>query len=291
MTGFGRGEATLASMSFSAEIKSVNHRYCEITVKLPRRFNFAEEAIKSVVKNYASRGKIEVSLSVVDDSFDAGSIHLNIDAAKAYTDALNRLNNEVLDGKGIVSLSMLSSNPDVLKSVPPEDNEEELLNAICSCVEDACKNFCKMREVEGEKLINDILARGKFIEDTTAFIEGYAPSVKKAYFEKIKSRIADLLDGSVEIPVDRIMVEAAVFADKADITEEITRLKSHCQQLRKIAATDGEPVGKKLDFLVQEMNRESNTIGSKANDIAITEKVLALKNEIEKIREQIQNIE
>ncbi len=291
MTGFGRGESSCGSMNFTAEIKSVNHRYCEITVKLPRRFNYAEENIKTVVKKYASRGKIEVNITAVDDSFDAGSIHLNIDAAKAYTDALNRLNTEVLDGKGSVSLQMLAANPDILKTVAPEDDEDMITSALCEAVENACISFDKMRAVEGSKLIADILSRGEFIEETTSMIETYAPEVKKNYYSKLKSRIADLLSGSVEIPEDRILVEAAVYADKVDVTEEITRLKSHCNQLRQIAAESDEPIGKKLDFLVQEMNRESNTIGSKCNDVSITKKVLQLKNEIEKIREQIQNIE
>ena len=291
MTGFGRGESTCDSMTFTAEIRSVNHRYCEISVKLPRRFNYAEESIKTVIKKHANRGKIEVSISAVDDSFDAGSIHLNIDAAKAYTAALNTLNNEVLDGKGTVSLQMLASNPDILKTIAPEDDEDKITTALCEAVDAACVNFDKMRIVEGEKLIADILKRGEFIEETTSLIEEYAPEVKKNYYVKLKNRIEDLLAGSVEIPEERIMVEAAVFADKVDVTEEITRLKSHCNQLKQMAADSGEPIGKKLDFLIQEMNRESNTIGSKCNDVSITKKVLQLKNEIEKIREQIQNIE
>lgn len=290
MTGFGRGEYSLGSMDITAEIKAVNHRYCEISVKLPRRFSFAEEAIKAVVKAHVSRGKIDVNILTVDDSFDEGTIHLNLDAAIAYKNALTKLNDEVLGGDGTISLSMLASNPDVLKTVPEEDDEEEIASALCSAVENACKSFDQMRTVEGEKLINDIMSRVQTIEETVSSIEQYAPEVKKAYYEKIKQRISDLLDGKIEIPEDRIMTEAAVFADKADITEEITRLKSHCSQFRKIV-TQNEPVGKKIDFLVQEMNRESNTIGSKANDIQITEKVLQLKAEIEKIREQIQNIE
>lgn len=291
MTGFGRGESVYRSMSITAEIKSVNHRYCEITVKLPRRFNYAEESIKNVVKKYTSRGKIEVNITVLDDSFDAGSIHLNVDAAKAYYAALNRLNDEVLDSKGSITLQMLSSNPDVLKSVAPEDNEEEVMTALCSAVVNACESFNRMRAVEGKKLVEDILSRGQYLEATVSSIEEYAPEVKRTYYEKLRTRIADLLDGNAEIPEDRIALEAAMFADKVDITEEITRLKSHFSQLRQITDEPEDPVGKKLDFLVQEMNRETNTIGSKCNDISITNKVLAMKNEIEKIREQIQNIE
>ena len=291
MTGFGRGESNYESMHFTAEVKSVNHRYCEISVKLPRRFNYAEENIKSVVKKYASRGKIEVSISFEDDSFDAGSIHLNIEAAKAYAEALYRLNTEVLDGKGSVSLQMLASNQDILKTITPEDNEDLITAALCEAVDAACINFDRMRAIEGKKLINDILDRCSFIEETTSAVEKYAPDVKNAYYTKIKNRISDILKGSIEIPEDRIMIEAAVYADKVDITEELTRLKSHCSQLRQISEESEEPIGKKLDFLLQEMNRESNTIGSKCNDISITKKVLQLKNEIEKIREQIQNIE
>ena len=291
ITCFGRGESVCESMTFTAEIKSVNHRYCEISVKLPRRFNYAEDSIKSVIKKHASRGKIEVNLNVVDDSFDAGSIHLNIDAAKAYVSALKTLNDEVLEGKGSINLQMLSSNPDILKTVAPEDDEDKIVASICEAVENACLNFDKMRQAEGEKLISDILYRGSIIEETVTSIETYAPEVKKAYYEKLRTRIQDLLSGNVEVPEERIMIEAAVFADKIDVTEEITRLKSHCNQLKQMSSDSNEPIGKKLDFLVQEMNRESNTIGSKCNDVSITKQVLQLKNEIEKIREQVQNIE
>ena len=292
MTGFGRGEAVCDSMTFTAEIRSVNHRYCEISVKLPRRFNYAEDSIKTVVKQHANRGKIEVNLSVLDDSFDAGSIHLNIDAAKAYFSALKTLNEEVLDGKGTISLQMLATNPDILRTIAPEDDEEKIISSISEAVEQACLSFDEMRSIEGEKLMSDILGRCTFIEDTVTSFEVYAPGIKRAYYDKLKYRINDMLSGNVEVPEERIMVEAAMFADKVDVTEEITRLKSHCNQLRSMAADESnEPIGKKLDFLVQELNRESNTIGSKCNDVSITQKVLQLKNEIEKIREQVQNIE
>jgi len=290
MTGFGRGEYTDDKKSIVAEIKSVNHRYCEITVKMPRRYQFAEEKIKSLVKAVAPRGKIDVSIMVDDSSFEGSSIRLNLDAAKAYYKSLKALKDAFPKIKGHVDLKMLASMPDVLKNTPAEEDEEEILKMLTTAVNNALINYDTMKITEGKKLITDILERNDLIEKTVSEIEVYAPEVAKQYAIKMKDRIQELLGNESTIPVERVMLEAAVFADKSNITEEIVRLHSHCAQLRTICASE-ESAGKKLDFLVQEMNRESNTIGSKANDIKITDKVLVLKAEIEKIREQVQNIE
>lgn len=290
MTGFGRGEYTDEKRSIVAEIKSVNHRYCEISVKMPRRYQFAEEKIKSMVKAVAPRGKIDVSIMVDDLSFEESAIRLNLDAAKAYYNSLNTLKDNFPNLQGEVDLKMLALMPDVLKNTPAEEDEEEILKVLSIAVNAALEKYDAMKVVEGKKLIADILGRNDFIEKTVSEIEVYAPEVSKQYAIKMKDRIKELLGNEATIPEDRVMLEAAVFADKSNITEEIVRLHSHCAQLRTICASE-ESAGKKLDFLVQEMNRESNTIGSKANDIKITDKVLILKAEIEKIREQVQNIE
>lgn len=290
MTGFGRGVYQDEKRNIVCEIKSVNHRYCEITVKMPRRYQFAEEKIKSLVKEMAVRGKIDVSIMVDDLSFDKEDIRLNIDAAKAYYNSLIELKSNFPDLNGDVDFRMLALMPDVLKNVPTEEDEEEILRVLKIAVTEALNKHSEMRVIEGEKLVADILTKNDGILSAVLEIEKYAPEVSKQYALKMKERINELLSGEATIPEDRVMLEAAVFADKSDITEEIVRLKSHCAQLKSICAS-GEIIGKKLDFLVQEMNRESNTIGSKANDINITDKVLFLKSEIEKIREQVQNIE
>ena len=290
MTGYGRGEYTDDKRSISCEIKSVNHRFCEISVKLPRRYQFAEEKIKAKVKAAAPRGKIDVSITAEDLGMNASEIRLNTEAAKAYYASLTALKDTIPDLKGEIDLQLISQMPDVLKTVPAEEDEEEILTAVENAVDQAIASYDLMKITEGRKLVEDIVSRGNYIKETVEAIEVYAPQVAENYKLKMKERIQELLGDSAAVPEDRILLEAAVFADKSNITEEIVRLKSHCQQLAGICqGTDA--AGKKLDFLVQEMNREANTIGSKANDINITDKVLILKAEIEKIREQVQNLE
>lgn len=290
MTGFGRGEHSDGKRSITVEIKSVNHRYGDINVKMPRRYSFAEEAIKSTVKKYISRGKVDVSISVENLTEDDVTIRLNTMVAKQYLDNLNELRNQ-FDVYGDVSLQFLATLPDVMKAVPDVEDEEEIKKAILVPVQMAAENLDSMRKVEGEKLAEDLLMRGELIRDYVSKIEERSPKVTAAYTEKLRERIKELIGSNVTIPEDRILLEAAIFADKSSITEELVRLNSHMIQLRNIIEKSNQPTGKKLDFLVQEMNREANTIGSKANDIEITSLMLEIKAEIEKIREQVQNIE
>lgn len=290
MTGFGRGEYTDEKRNVVVEIRAVNHRYSDITVKMPRRYSFAEEPIKSLVKNVAPRGKIDVSIMIDNSSSDDTDVKLNLPMAKQYYANLTTLK-EALNVPGDISISLLSQMPDIIKAIPNVEDEEAVLKSLSEPVVLAVDDLDKMRIIEGAKLAEDILMRGGLIENLAAQIEVYAPSVSKMYVLKMKERISELLDKAATIPEDRILLEAAVFADKSNITEELVRLKSHVQQLRDIVGKANQPVGKKLDFLVQEMNREANTIGSKANDIEITKHVLSLKSEIEKIKEQVQNIE
>lgn len=291
MTGFGRGVFEDEQRAITAEIRSVNHRYSEITVKMPRKYAFAEDAIKALVKGVAPRGKIDVMIGVDDKAAEGTEIRLNTGLAGQYVAALSSLQQAYPQLTGDPSLRMIATMPDVLKAAAAEEDEEQILTGLSAAVQQAAENLDAMRRTEGSKLIGDILMRTALIENTAKEIEEYAPQVTKNYTEKLKLRIQELLGDGVAIPEDRILLEAAVFADKSDITEELVRLKSHCAHLRSIVDGAKEPVGKKLDFLVQEMNRESNTIGSKANDISITNHVLVLKAEIEKIREQVQNIE
>jgi uncharacterized protein (TIGR00255 family) len=290
MTGFGRSEYTDGKRSIIVEIKSVNHRYSDITFKMPRRYSFAEDRLKGAVKDIARRGKIDVSIMVENITEDDTNIRLNHMVAKQYYDNLRELQNE-FDVGGDITLQFLATLPDVMKAIPDVEDEEAIYKSLEIPVLGAAKKLDEMRTLEGAKLAEDIVQRGEFIRSCVKEIEVRSPEVTRAYADKLRDRIKELIGTNVAIPEDRILVEAAIFADKCSITEELVRLDSHIIQLNSIISKSNQPDGKKLDFLVQEMNREANTIGSKANDIEITNKVLEIKSEIEKIREQVQNIE
>ena len=290
MTGFGRSEYSDGKRNITCEIRSVNHRYSDITVKMPRRYSFAEDKIKQTVKGKLARGKVDVSINIENVAESDVTIKLNQLAARQYYDNLNELKDQ-FGLSGDIDLELLANMPDVLKAVPDVDDEEELTKAILIPVAEASSNLEKMRAVEGARLAEDLISKGETIKAILDQIEERSPLVVKDYTDRLRERIAELLDGAVEVPEDRILVEAAIFADKCAIDEEITRLNSHLLQLKSILTGSESTVGKKLDFLVQEMNREANTIGSKANDITITNHMLNIKAEIEKIREQVQNIE
>ena len=290
MTGFGRAEYTDGKRNITVEIKSVNHRYSDISVKMPRRYSFAEDRVKAVVKSRLKRGKVDVSIMVENITENDINIKLNEPIARQYFDNLKTLQ-ENFDLSGEITLRLLATMPDVMKAIPDVDDEEEIAKAILVPVEEAAINLEKMREVEGEKLAEDLLSRGETIKEILDKIAERAPGVVVDYTAKLRERITELLAGNATIPEERILTEAAIFADKCAIDEEITRLNSHLIQLKKIVDSPNDAEGKKLDFLVQEMNREANTIGSKANDITITNYMLEIKSEIEKIREQVQNVE
>lgn len=290
MTGFGRSEYTDGKRSIIVEIKSVNHRYSDITIKMPRRYSFAEDRLKGAVKDIARRGKIDVSIMVENITEDDTNIRLNHMVARQYYDNLRELQKEFEVG-GDITLQFLATMPDVMKAIPDVEDEDAIFKSLEIPVLEAAKKLDGMRTLEGAKLAEDIIQRGDFIRDRVKEIETRSPEVTRAYADKLRDRIKELIGSNVTIPEDRILVEAAIFADKCSITEELVRLDSHIIQLNNIITKSNQPDGKKLDFLVQEMNREANTIGSKANDIEITNKVLEIKSEIEKIREQVQNIE
>ena len=290
MTGFGRSEYSDGKRNIICEIRSVNHRYSDITVKMPRRYSFAEDRIKQTVKEKLVRGKVDVSINVENVTESDVVIKLNQLAAKQYYDNLSELK-EQFGLTGDIDLSLMAGMPDLLKAVPDVEDEEEITKAILIPVAEASANLEKMRAVEGQRLADDLISKGETIKGILDKIEVRSPLVVKDYMEKLRARITELLDGAAEIPEERILTEAAIFADKCAIDEEITRLNSHLVQLKTILTGSESTVGKKLDFLVQEMNREANTIGSKANDLEITNNMLNIKAEIEKIREQVQNIE
>jgi TIGR00255 family protein len=290
MTGFGRSEYTDGKRNITVEIKSVNHRYSDISIKMPRRYGFAEDKVKNAVKERIRRGKVDVSIMVENITENDVNIKLNTMIAKQYYENLLELRKE-FSVEGDITLQFLAGLPDVMKAIPDVEDEEEITKAILIPVAEAAANLEKMRAVEGEKLAEDLIAKGRSIRRILDKIAERAPQVSIDYTARLRERITELIGGSIEVPEDRILVEAAIFADKCAIDEEITRLGSHLIQLENIVTKSTQPDGKKLDFLVQEMNREANTIGSKANDITITGYMLEIKSEIEKIREQVQNIE
>ena len=290
MTGFGRGEFTDGKRNVTAEIRTVNHRYADITVKMPKRYSFAEEAVKNIVKQKIRRGKAEVSIIMENLSEADVTVRLNTPVAEQYLQNLKQLQEE-FGLAGEIDIRLLSSMPDVLRAIPDVEDEDEITSVITEAVTRATEANDAMRQTEGQRLAEDLLHRGDLVRGIVDEIGTRAPLVAQEYVRKLNDRISELLDGAAEIPEDRILTEAAIFADKANITEELVRLDSHMKQLKEILTGADGPVGKKLDFLVQEMNREANTIGSKANDLEITSWMLEAKSEIEKIREQVQNIE
>ena len=290
MTGFGRGEFSDGKRNVIAEIKTVNHRYSDIMVKMPKRYSFAEDRIKSIIKERVKRGKADVSIMVENITEGDITVKLNAPIARQYIDNLRELKSEY-DLAGDIDIALVSSMPDVLKAIPDVEDEDEVAAVICAACEKAAANLDEMRIREGAKLAEDLMMRKDLFGDIVAKIEERAPLVAKEYTQRLYERIKEIVEDKIEVPEERILTEAAIFADKSNITEELVRLDSHIEQLGKFLSGGDGPVGKKLDFLIQEMNREANTIGSKSNDLEITSQMLNAKAEIEKIREQVQNIE
>ena len=290
MTGYGRGECTMYERKFTVEIKAVNHRYNDITVKLPRAIMGFEDEIKKAISKKVFRGKLDVFVNFESFSQEDINISVNEPLAKSYTETLRKLKSDLhLDGD--VTIEIVSKFPDVItvdKSISNENTENEIRECLMKAVEDATDAFVAMREVEGETLKKNIIEKFAFVNDALQKIEERAPWVSKDYRARLEAKLADL--DEIQVDESRLLTEVLLFADKACIDEEITRLHSHISQMYSIVE-ENVPVGRKLDFLVQEMNRETNTIGSKSNDIEITNHVVDIKSEIEKIREQIQNIE
>lgn len=290
MTGFGSGQFSDGKRNITVEIRSVNHRYADISVKMPRRYAFAEEAIKKEIRKYVRRGKLDVSVSVENTTDEEVKISINTDLAKQYVESLSDLAEQlyIMDKP---SLQYIASLPDVMKVTTAVEDEDEVRNSLCAAAGAAAEKLTAMRTVEGGKLADDIRRRADLIDKMAAEVEERSPETVKEYKERLDKRITELIGGALEGQEERIVLEAAVFADKVNVTEETVRLHSHVSQLKNLLSDDVECDGKKLDFIIQEMNREANTIGSKANDLTITNTVLELKSEIEKIREQVQNIE
>ena len=288
MTGFGRGEYREGGIELTAEIKTVNNRYLDVCVKCPKIFLGYEDTIRSIVRASLTRGHADVFISFTDKREKPRTLYVDESAAMAYVEAARKVASLFPDVPDDFTVTSILRQPDVLKAEENSGADEEIIAALKAALEAALKNLNAMRAVEGEKLAKDMLSRVDVIEGEVRKITERAPLVAQNYRQKLEEKIKSYLEN---VPVDesRLLTEVAVFSDKSNIDEELTRLGSHIAQFRAIC---GEKlVGRKLDFLIQEFNRETNTICSKSNDIAITKLGLEMKNEIEKIREQVQNVE
>jgi uncharacterized protein (TIGR00255 family) len=289
MTSFGRAQnEEEMNTCFSIEMKSVNHRYLDINIRIPRNMLALEEKIRNIISKRLNRGKIDVFINYKNYGNSIGTTNLNISLAKQYYECLKQIQSE-LDVIDDISITKIAKFPDVITLEEPKEDLDNIFNKISPLIESALDLMEEMRIREGEKLKVDILSKVKMIECYVEEIEKVADNIPKAYKKKLKEKLEDLLSG-VDIDESRVALEVAIIADKAAIDEEITRLRSHLSQV--ISTLDlNEPVGRKLDFIIQEMNREANTIASKSTEINMTNKVIEIKNIIEKIREQVQNIE
>ena len=288
MTGFGRERKILNNREIIVEVRSVNNRFCEFSARTPRNYGYLDERLKALFKSQITRGKVEVSVSIYKQEGADAEIAINKTIAEGYIKALRSVKDEFALADDL-SLSSIMRLPDVFTVVKTEDDEEEIWRDVSEVANGALALFLEMRKTEGAKLYDDVLSRLAAIEENVTKIEDRSPKVNDEYRDRLFAKLQEVLQDT-NIDEQRVLTEAAIFADKTAVDEETVRLRSHIAQFRGLLEAK-EPVGRKLDFLVQELNREVNTIGSKCQDITITKMVVDMKAEIEKIREQIQNIE
>lgn len=288
MTGFGRAKCEYEGREYNVEIKSVNHKYSDVSIKIPRQISYLEEKVRKEILTKVSRGKIDVFIALQDYSEKGKNIKINKELAKVYISQLRELAEET----GItanIDVIDISKFPEVL-NISNEDNEEIYWNELKGVLDTALDNFVAMRETEGNKIRDDLKVRMERIKEKVSKISSYSAGLVEEYIVKLNTRVKELMNTDV-IDENRLAQEIVIFSDKSSIQEELTRLDSHISQFLDLLSNGSSPVGKKLDFIIQEMNREVNTIGSKANSTKISEGVIELKTEIEDVREQIQNIE
>lgn len=287
MTGYGRQESLAHGKKITVEIKSVNHRFLDLSVKLHSSYSFLEDRIKKEVQKSVSRGKVDLYLHIENQQGDK-AISVNEGFAKSYCEALRRLKKS-LSLPGRIDVALISRNSEVFSYQKPEEDPEVLWADVKAALDAALADFVEMRSREGARLAEDLTERGKLVLSIVEQIEAQAPRIVKEYEERLGEKIREVL-GDTQMDESRVLTEVAIFADRVSFNEEVVRLKSHFEELSNLLAKT-EPVGRKLDFLIQEMNREINTTGSKCNDIAVSRMVVDVKAELEKIREQVQNIE
>ena len=288
MTGYGRATYEIDAREYVVEIKSVNNRYSDISIKMPRSISFLEDKIKKLISNAITRGKIEVFVSFTNNSDIGRNIEINREIAKRYIEEMRKLASEQNINSNIEVIDVMKM-PDVLNTKIDETAEEVIKEELIICTNEAIKNFISMREVEGEKIKEDLEKRINVISEKINKINSISTGLVEEYIVKLEERIKELLKIDI-VDKDRLAQEIVIYSDKCSTEEELTRLKSHIAQFKNLLEQE-EPVGKKLDFLIQEMNRETNTIGSKSGKLEITNLVIEMKTVLEDIREQIQNIE
>lgn len=287
MTGYGKSNITIKSREYQVEIKSINHKYSDINIKMPRTISYLEEDVKKEILKQISRGKIEVFITYFDNSKEANQVKINTEIAKLYIQELKKLADEE-NLQANIEVIDIAKLPDVL-TIKSNSEDETIKQELLEVVFQAVSYLINMRKAEGEKISQDLQQRLCNVENKVAEISRFSTRLIDDYVIKLENRIKEILKTD-EIDKNRLLQEVVIYADKCSVEEEITRLNSHISQFRKLLESD-EPIGKKLDFLIQEMNRETNTIGSKANNLEITNNVVDVKTELENIREQIQNIE
>ena len=288
MTGFGRSEIVKGNRKISVEIKSVNHRYLEAGIKMPKKLNVFESRMRDLLKKYATRGKIDIFINYEDDSKSQVNLKFNQNIADEYMAIFNNMS-EKYNLKNDMTVGGLARFPEVITMDEVQEDEEELWHFIEEAMKAALEQFVNTRILEGENLKKDLLGKLDHMEELVAFVEKRSPEIMKEYRSKLESKVKELL-GDTTIDESRIATEVIIYADKICVDEETVRLRSHIEHARKCLNEDGG-IGRKMDFIAQEMNREANTTLSKANDIEISNAAIDLKTEIEKVREQIQNIE
>ena len=288
MTGYGRSKCEFDSREYTVEIKSVNNRYSDISIKLPRSISFMEDNIKKLISKSVTRGKVEVFISFINNSDKGRSIEINRELAKNYIDEMRKLANETNINSNIEVIDVMKM-PDVLNTRLSEEDESIIAKEVTQCTEKAIENFISMRENEGEKIKEDLINRISSISEKIDKINAISTGLVSEYIVKLEKRINELLKPNV-VDEARLAQEVVIYSDKCSVEEELTRLRSHISQLLGLLEKN-ESNGKRIDFLIQEMNRETNTIGSKANNLEITNYVVDIKTELENVREQIQNIE
>lgn len=288
MTGFGRCEVQKDSRKFTVELKSVNHRYLDVNIRMPKKLNFFETAIRTLLKSYANRGKVDIFITYEDLSQTQVSVKYNAALAAEYMKYLKQMEDE-FGLENDVRVSTLSRYPEVFTMEEQSEDEEELWNGLKEALEGAFTQFVETRKTEGENLKKDITSKLDLLSEQIGFIEERSPQIVAEYRAKLEDKMKELL-ADTQIEESRVASEVILFADKICTDEEVVRLKSHISHMRNTLEEKDE-IGRKLDFIAQEMNREANTILSKANDIEVSDRAISLKTEIEKIREQIQNIE
>ena len=289
MTGYGRAREMLNKRDITVEVRSVNNRYLDCTVKMPRMYTFAEDAIKQRVQQAVSRGKVDVFITVDASAADVAKVTVNQELAAQYAAAMEELAELCGPTAFKITPEQLAHFPDVLTVTKADEDLETVSADLCAVLDQALEAYNAMRAVEGAKLAEDIGSRLTNIETYTSQVEERSPQTVAEYRAKLTARMQEVLQ-STTIDEQRILTEAAIYADKVAVDEETVRLRSHVAQLRTMLASD-EPMGRKMDFLIQEVNRESNTIGSKCSDVSIAQVVVGLKAEVEKMREQVQNVE